>query len=169
MAKNSVLTAERLREVLHYNPETGLFIRNRKDRAKKKVGRLSKNRSGNIYLSIGIDYERHLAHRLAFLYMTGQWPERDIDHINDNGLDNRWSNLRPATRSQNNVNRRVGKNNKSGATGVRWHEKLKRWQAIFSFTFATKEEAVAARDLIIRTLAGEFAPKLIEGTPHKDS
>ena len=158
MAKRRILTAERLREVLHYDPRTGVFTRVRTERAKKKVGRLQVSRSGNSYLAIGVDYGRYMAHRLAFLYMTDEWPSEDVDHKNGNGLDNRWANLRPATRSQNNVNRRLGKNNKSGHTGVRWHQKLQRWQAIFSFTFKTKREAVEAREKVVRMLAGEFSP-----------
>ena len=170
MAKASILTAARLREVLYYNPETGEFTRNRKERAKKKVGRLNKYGSGGDkeYLAIGIDYERHLAHRLAYLYMMGEWPTVIVDHINGNGLDNRWCNLRPATGSQNNINRRVGINNKSGYTGVRWHEKMQRWQAIFSLTFRTKEEAVKARKTMMRILAGEFYPKHYVGLRRTD-
>lgn len=161
MAERTILTAARLREVLTYDPVTGKFQRIRRERAKKIVGRKQTARAGNIYLAIGVDWDRYLAHRLAFLYMTGEWPKGDVDHINGNGLDNRWSNLRIASRSQNNINRRVGKNNKSGATGVRWHSGMRRWQAIFSFTFRTKKEAIAARNLMIRTLVGEFAPTQI--------
>jgi hypothetical protein len=128
-------------------------------RAKRKVGRLQVSPSGNKYLAIGVDYERYLAHRLAFLYMTDEWPKGDVDHCNGDGLDNRWDNLREATRAQNNVNRRkLDNRNQSGHTGVRWHAGMKRWQAIFSFTFKTKEEAIEARRRVVEMLAGEFAP-----------
>lgn len=142
MAKRSVLTAARLRELLHYNPSTGKFTRVITERAKRKVGR-----DAHGYLSIGVDYQRYLAHRLAFLYMTGKWPDGDVDHIDGDPSNNCWSNLRSVTRSQNNLNRhRLDARNKSGHTGVRWHEKMKKWQAICSYTFDTRDEAVAARD-----------------------
>jgi hypothetical protein len=151
---NNELSYDRLLKTLHYNPDTGQFTRIATRRAKKKVGRIVDG-----YLSIGIDHRKYQAHRLAFLYMTGKWPVGDVDHANGDPSDNKWSNLRQATRSQNIINRRkLDNRNISGYTGVRWHKSMKKWQAIFSFTFKTKEEAIEARRLMMEVLAGEFSP-----------
>ena len=92
-----MLTYERLRELLHYDPETGAFtwIKStyRKGQPGTPAGCLSK-RLG--YILIGIDKRLYYAHRLAFLWMTKQWPEKEVDHINLDKADNRWANLRPA-------------------------------------------------------------------------
>jgi hypothetical protein len=161
MAKAKILTAARLREVLHYNPKTGEFTR-LVPGGKSKVGRLTHSScSEKRYLSIGIDYQRYQAHRLAFLYMTGKWPPNLVDHKNDDPLDNRWSNLRLATFNQNNVHRhKLSRRNKSGYTGVRFHKDFNRWQAIVSLTFKTKQQAIRARRRMIHLMVGEFAPPM---------
>lgn len=99
------VTAERLRAVLHYTPETGVFTRLlvRAD-GRHKVGEVAGCRS-NGYVVIRVDDVLYLAHRLAFLWMTGEWPHELVDHINGRRDDNRWENLRPASRALNNQNR----------------------------------------------------------------
>ena len=82
-AKND-LSQEYIKSILIYNPETGLFTW--VHRNSKKVGRMTN--SG--YIQIGINCRLYMAHRLAYLYMIGKWPEYDIDHINMNKSDNRW-------------------------------------------------------------------------------
>lgn len=112
------LTAERLRELLNYDPETGIF-RWRVNRGNIKAGTvtgcLCKRRG---YLLIGIDGIVHLAHRLAWLWMTGEWPSEQVDHRNGVRNDNRFANLREATHTENCHNLGKSKLNKSGYTGV---------------------------------------------------
>jgi hypothetical protein len=145
MAARTVLTAARLREVLNYNPETGKFTwkARTKNRWRETVGNTSKQR--HTIVRITVDYGQYKAHRLAWLWMTGEWPSSEIDHINRDPLDNRWVNLRLATRSQNHRNHRLYKNNTSGTNGVIWHEDGKRWvvQILGKYhgSFKTKEEA----------------------------
>lgn len=114
-----MLTAEHIRELLTYDPDTGIFrwrvARNNRIKAGSIAGSF-KRATG--YVEIHIDNKCYLAHRLAWFYMAGEWPADDIDHRNLAKDDNRWSNLRPATQSQNNANRRVMGNSKTGIKGV---------------------------------------------------
>ena len=91
------LTAARLRKMLHYDPETGVFTR-------LWTGNVTGCPDAKGYLRIAADGRSYRAHRLAVLYMTGAWPSEQIDHINQVRTDNRWSNLRPATNGENGAN-----------------------------------------------------------------
>ncbi len=129
------LTAERLKELLHYDPTTGVFTwRMRRGRSAlegQQAGsiRIARYDSGGGYRDIGIDGQLYLAHRLAWLYMTGQWPPAHIDHDNSVRDDNRWDNIRPATVSQNGMNRPAQANNTSGFKGVTHHKRARKWMA----------------------------------------
>jgi hypothetical protein len=153
---NADITAERLRDLLHYNPDTGLFTW-RRSRARKGAGEVA----GHViplgrtrYVYIGIDYRQYRAHRLVWLYERGTWPTAFLDHINGDGADNRLCNLREATCSQNGQapNRRLMTNNKSGYTGVSFHAERKRWMAMIAVNgkrkwlggYSSPEEAHAA-------------------------
>ena len=148
MAKTRVLTAARLRKILHYNPHTGQFRwkSNRWQRWREKPGCIQTLKSGYKRLIITIDYQHYRAHRLAWLYMTGEWPEYNIDHINRKSLDNRWSKLRLAPKSLNYYNRGTPKNSTSGQRGVCFVRMLKPWKVQISGKcrgyFRTKKEAI---------------------------
>lgn len=125
----SNLTAERLRELLSYDPQTGVFTW-----ATVRVG-CGFNKvagcfdKGKAYIVIKIDRRIYRAHRLAFLWMTGEWPEFTIDHKDRNRSNNRWSNLRIATRKQNQENLPLDPRNKSGHRGIHWVKEDKVWAA----------------------------------------
>lgn len=116
-ASGSLITAKELREILSYNPKTGIF------RYLKFPSRgLHKEEAGTInsegYVRIKIRKKAYLAHRLAFIYMKGKWPRYEIDHRNGVRSDNRWENLRAATDLENSRNRKPHKNKAIPVKGV---------------------------------------------------
>ena len=121
-----MLTQERVRELFRYSKTTGLLTRKQR-RGKGRAGESSKCHDRDGYLVVGIDSKTYRTHRVIWLYVTGAFPEADIDHKNRIRDDNRWTNLRSVTRSQNKQNQLAAVNNKSGAKGVYPHQG--RWQA----------------------------------------
>ena len=119
---NSKLTQDRLRSLLSYNSDTGIFIW-------ISSGKRAGWDDGAGYRKIKINGRCYRSHRLAWLYVYGEWPELDIDHIDGDRSNNRISNLRCATRSENGQNRKINKNSTSGMTGVSWHIKTAKWRA----------------------------------------
>lgn len=148
----SNLTPERVRELLDYDRDSGLFVWKAPNSNRTSAG----NVAGTIrhgYVLIGVDGRQRLAHRLAWLLVTGEWPTADIDHINGNRSDNRIANLRQVTRSVNMENqRRPRGNNSSGFLGVGWDKEKRRWRAQIKVNgvnlilgrFRTPEEAHGA-------------------------
>lgn len=160
---NNHLTPARLRELLFYDPETGAFSwrRSRQGvRADLAAGRV--NSRG--YAQIGIDLRRYAAHRLAWLYVHGRWPDNDLDHINGDRADNRISNLREATEAENTWNRKTPRNNRTGLKGV-YKATAKRWRAQIKVAgerivlghFDSPEDAHAAYCVAAMKHFGEFA------------
>jgi hypothetical protein len=104
------------------------------------------------YIALRINGVRYLAHRVAWLYATGEWPINQIDHRNGVRTDNRWDNFREATQLQNSQNLKTKRSNKSGFQGVHWSDHHKKWLAsikvarknIHLGTFDSAEEAHAA-------------------------
>jgi hypothetical protein len=128
MAKSD-LTAERVRELLDYDPATGVFVwKVKRGNNGRRAGEVAGSVRVDGYLAIGVDRYIYTAHRLAWLYIHGEWPGKDLDHVNGIKTDNRLANVRLATHSQNMCNQRVAqKNNKAGLLGVSPHHK--KWQA----------------------------------------
>lgn len=155
------LTAERLREVLDYDPDTGLFAwKGGRGRGYRRVG--TKHPLG--YLRVCVDQRDYLAHRLAWLYVHGAWPPAQIDHRNGDRQDNRIANLRLATNPENHQNRKLQRNNRSGHPGVsqgyggKWIARIKVGQEYTHLgTFDTFEEARDAR-IAAKAAAHTFNP-----------
>jgi len=125
-----MLTQARLKEVLHYDADSGIFrwktSTNRRIKALQVAGCIR----GDGYMLIGIDRKFYLAHRLAWLYVHGSWPVDQIDHISGCRTDNRICNLREATGAENMQNHRnPPSSNKSGFLGVSLRLELKKYQA----------------------------------------
>jgi hypothetical protein len=122
-----MLTQERLKELLSYRPETGEFLWN------NNISNVAKDSvagwvSGKLYSQIGIDRKIYEAHRLAWLYVTGRFPEQ-VDHIDGNSLNNKWDNLREVTHAQNHANI-LTEPGKYGYHGVRRRGEKRWWSQI---------------------------------------
>lgn len=122
------MTQALLKKHLSYDPETGLFTRVMKSAQRTVVGEVADCKCDR-YVRLRVAGVALYAHRLAWLYMTGAFPEAEIDHIDGNGFNNKWSNLREATRSENTCNTRIRSNNASGFKGVSFHKATGKWQA----------------------------------------
>lgn len=155
-----MLTLARLKEVLHYDPEAGIFtwlvkLGPGRDLTGTVAGS-KQNKSG--HLQVCIDGKKYLLHRLAWLYVTGKWPVNWIDHENRTAGDNRFVNLREATPTQNSANKVMAKSNRSGFKGVTFKTSTSKWQARISLgSFDTPEAAHAAYMEAATKLWGEFA------------
>jgi len=125
-----MLTQARVKELFHYDPIVGVFIR-KVPASWSKIGDISTGLDGKGYRRVSIDGKRYSEHRLAWFYMNGDWPPEEIDHINGSPTDNSFENLRLANRKENLRNTKVSKNNKCGLKGVSWHSCSKRWRARF--------------------------------------
>lgn len=124
-----ILTQERLKTLLDYNPETGDFTNKVFRGLRAMPGDMAGNVSQGGYIELTIDKRKYKAHRLAWFYVYGVWPTNSIDHINRVKIDNRICNLRDVTQAQNGQNKTKHTNNTSGYTGVHWHKATKRWRA----------------------------------------
>lgn len=123
------LTAARLRELLRYDAETGHFYWMISSPG-RGLGRVAGcvDKSTN-YIVIKIDRRLYRAHRLAFLWMTDEWPAKWVDHVDRIRSNNIWTNLRQATPKQNQENLPLDPRNKSGHRGVHWSKEDKVWAA----------------------------------------
>src|ERR1700721_3037973 len=108
-----MITAQNLRERLQYDPTTGRWVWLRSSRP-GWVGRPAGSLDAYGYWCIKLDGQSYKASRLAHLYMTGEWPEEEMDHIDTKPWNDVWTNLRPATRLENIQNRNMRTDNSSG-------------------------------------------------------
>lgn len=157
------LTVERLKEVLIYNKDTGVFVRNTATRGHYE-GSIAGCVGRRGYIQICIDKKQYRANRLAWLYMTGEFPELYVDHINGDTSDNRWENLRLANASQNVMNSSLHKEGTS--TNIKGiyvdkngsiHAQVVKDAVRFRKIFREMSEAIAWVQEIRLNLHGEFA------------
>lgn len=127
--KTPLISLFELGRVFFYDPETGHFYRRVTTGQKGQFGSKAGTLTNPGYWAISINGKPYLAHRLAWFYVYGTWPKDQIDHINRNRADNRISNLREATCSQNLRNTKRRSNNTSGHKGVNWSKIAKKWQS----------------------------------------
>lgn len=169
------LTQDRLKEVLSYDLDSGVLRwrvniicgRGRvRVRAGEVAGSIKRRRNDTVaYRIICIDYRMHKAHRLAWMYAFGDPVPVVIDHIDHDGLNNRISNLRAATHSQNLANRGATVSSSSGIKGVTWYKRDGLWKSqikvnyknIWLGTFTNIEDAASAYGAASKKYFGEFA------------
>jgi len=145
-----ILTQARLKELVRYNKTTGVFNTIKRSPWTTNGEITAKHQKG--YLTHVIDGHRYYLHRLAYLYVMGEFPDQ-IDHINRTKDDNRWDNLRNVSNGTNHRNMPMNIRNKSGVTGVHWSKKSKKWCAQIKFrgkryslgVFIEIEDAAKAR------------------------
>ena len=123
---------ERVRALLRYNPDTGQFTRLAASGGRRAGSPAGTSRTVNGYVYISVDAQRLLAHRVAWLLMTGAWPPEQIDHINCDRADNRWENLRPASVTENAWNSQAHRDNRSGRKGVYLHKESGLYHALLT-------------------------------------
>ena len=127
-----MLTQARLKELLHYDPETGVFTwrADRRGHRNIRAGDVAGHKTPKGYVVIGIGGKVYKAHRLAWLYLHGAWPAEDIDHRFGVSAGNGVGNLREATHAQNAHNQhRAQRNNRSGLLGASWYGRDGTWRA----------------------------------------
>jgi len=147
------ITQERLKEILSYNSDTGIFT-NRITRGPSAIsGSVAGSVNPSGYILIQIDRKSYKAHRLAWMFTHGKFPLANIDHINGVRIDNRIVNLRSASHSENLKNQKIRATNSSGVTGIYWNNAKRKWRAyikdlgkqVHLGLFDDKFEAICAR------------------------
>jgi hypothetical protein len=160
-----VITQQRLKELLYYDPISGKWTWIKKHCYKVVVGKEAGYVNPYGYRIIQIDRHLYRAHRLAVLYITGQWPSKEIDHRFGCRDDNRWSEIREANKRQQQANAKRRSDNTSGHKGVVWDKERKCWKAQiaapdkFKFLgrFQTFDEACQAYATAANQYFGQFA------------
>jgi hypothetical protein len=160
-----MLSREALMDRLEYDELTGQFAYKRTVGGRGQKGSLAGSIGSRGYVAIIIDGCRFRAHRLAWLYVHGEWPGDQIDHIDGNRANNAIANLRLCNQSQNNANTKKRVTNTSGFKGVSWHRRYRKWTASIKLSgkqthlgyFTDKEVAAAAYASALVKNFGEFA------------
>jgi hypothetical protein len=161
-----MLTQERLKELIRYEPSTGKFYWRSTGTGRKASLEAGSFQSGE-YQRIRVDGKLYRAHRLAWLYVHGRHPDGMVDHINQDTRDNRIENLRECSMAQNRINCGPPRCNTSGARGVCFEKSINKWRAYITAqgkrtwlgSFPDFDSAVAARKTAEQEHFGEFSPK----------
>lgn len=136
-----MITAEKLREYLHYSEATGLFSWKKIPSRKFKVGDAAGSLKPHGYMKIQICGERHYSHRLAWLYVTGQWPSGEMDHKDGNRANNSFANLRESDHQKNCINRPARGTSFQACNG-KWRAQIGvDFKQVALGTFDTEQEA----------------------------
>ena len=148
-----MLTQVQVREMFDYNPETGEVIRKITVGWNAKAGDLAGGLNTDGYMQVEIASKKYLLHRIIWLWVTGRWPEPEVDHENHIHGDNRWENLRETSHLENGRNQSLRKDSMTGFPGVGRDKRRNKWRAKIQHEgqrkhlgyFDKKEDAVAAR------------------------
>lgn len=164
LKKKSEIPAKELREWFDYSPETGELFWKKSPATQIKVGMKAGYKGAKGYYRVKIKGQLYLLHRVIWALHNGEWPKECLDHVNGDKSDNRISNLREATWTEN---RRNGsqRGGKSQYTGVTWHNQTKKWMArfrgegdqVFLGLFSCEKEAAKAYNKAAKNVYGDFA------------
>jgi len=150
---SGALTFNEVDELLRYDPETGVLRWKKRTSNRVRVGDVAGSKHPEGYVSIKVNGIQYLAHRIVWLLKTKTWPTGQIDHIDHERSNNRFENLRDTNNRGNARNQKRSSRNTSGATGVSWNVRDRRWRAdIYGENgrenlgdFVNKSDAIAAR------------------------
>lgn len=151
-----MLTAERINEVLAYDPCNGYLtwkVDKGRNRSGHRAGSIKMFRGRVMRRDVTIDQKSYKEHRVILLMVTGQWPDGEVDHINGDTTDNRIDNLRVVNSSDNSRNTKTRSTNTSGVMGVSLHKRSGKFHAniqhggrqVYLGSFASFDDAVSAR------------------------
>lgn len=160
-----MLTLERLKQLLRYDPDTGMFTWLAQQGKRADLVGEAAGFDVNGYIGICVDYEKYPAHCLAWFYVHGEWPALEVDHRNRKRSDNRIGNLRQATHKQNTYNQSLRESSSTGVIGVARDSQTGKFRAhitvdgktIHLGRFFALEDAVTVRRVAERRYFGEFA------------
>ncbi len=163
-----MLTQEQAKQLFSYDPEEGILRWRKRPSGRNTsliAGYLKENPSKPSYWVVMVNYKNYKVHQIIWVYMTGKWPDKLVDHRDLDGTNNRWSNLRLGTNSQNMMNGSIRKDNTTGAKGVSWDRRKERFRArinvggkeIWLGYFDTVDAAKVAREVAAKQHHGEFA------------
>lgn len=159
MTPKTNMNADHLRKILYYDPQTGIFSW-KENRCRAQIGNTAGHIAKNGYVTIRVDGCMYYAHRLAWLYVYGEWPELSIDHSDGNPSNNAINNLRLATQSQNLYNARARPRSDGSIKGVCYCATKKKWIAYINGknigTFENFNEAIKSRLAAATELHGKF-------------
>lgn len=163
--KEESLSLETLKKLLNYDPKSGEFTWLMSRSSKAKAGQIAGTICKDGYRHIKVKGMTYKAHRLAWFYCHGAWPEGEIDHKFRNRDDNREKFIRQATPSENSTNRNIRNDNSSGFKGVSWNKKSRKWSAeitskgkrMFLGFFERPEMAADAYNKAAEEYHGKFA------------
>lgn len=140
------INAEKVRDIFSYDEDIGILSWKKCKAKRVKFG----DRAGSInhdgYLRISVGRRHYMAHRLAWLYVYGEWPNGEIDHINGVPSDNRISNLREVNHKENSLNTKLFKSSTSGVSGVIWNKINSNWRARISTDQGNRQELGSYKD-----------------------
>jgi hypothetical protein len=156
-----MLTQQRLRHLLKYNPEMGEWTwLNPPNHNTRLRGMPAGNTRSDGYLKIKINGVAYYSSRLAWFYMTGNWPSEEIDHIDRDPSNDRWNNLRLASSSDNKCNSSLNTRNTSGYRGIGWLPGASKWQVhvngVYLGRYDNADEAIEVRDSFAKEAQREF-------------
>ena len=154
MRSYKMLIQKTLKEILEYDPETGFLTWINNAGSRGRCGYVAGTINAAGYIDIRVNGKTYKAHRLAWLYVHGEWPN-EIDHVNHVRDDNRILNIRNVTRAENGRNQSTMKTNKSGHQGISKRRDCNRWESriavngkdIYLGLFKNKDAAIEARKL----------------------